>query len=167
MDLYLMRHGIAEDLDVHGGARDRDRRLTEKGVRQMRQIAQAMVELELEFDLILSSPFRRARETAEIVAEALGAERRLRFSDHLAVPPDSPKLLRQITTLRRVPERVLLIGHEPHLSELTALLVAGNPGLGITFRKGGLCRLAVKDLRADRCATLEWLLIPRQMLMMA
>ncbi len=167
MDLYLLRHGIAEPLAAHGGGCDADRPLTRKGVRRVRQIARAMLEMGLGFDRILSSPFRRARETAEIVVAGLGAEARLEFSDHLAVPPDSPKLLRHIATLRRPPKRVLLVGHEPHLSELTALLVAGRPGLGITFRKGGLCRLAVTGLHAGRCATLEWLLTPRQMMLLA
>lgn len=161
-----MRHGIAEAPDIHGSGDDRDRRLTKKGDRRVRQIAQAMKEMGLGFDLILASPFRRARETAEIVAEVLEAESRLKFSDHLAVPPDNLKLLRQITTHHPALDRVLLVGHEPHLSELASLLVAGSPDLRITFRKGGLCRLSVEGLHAGRCATLEWLLPPGQMLLM-
>ena len=166
MDLYLMRHGIAEAPETQSSGQDRDRRLTPKGVRRVRQIAQAMKEMGLEFDRILSSPFRRARETAELVAEGLEAESRLKFGDHLAVPPDNLKLLRQIATHRPALERVLLVGHEPHLSELTSLLVAGSPDLRLTFRKGGLCRLSVESLHAGRCATLEWLLTPSQMLLM-
>jgi phosphohistidine phosphatase SixA len=61
---------------------------------------------------------------------------------------------------------VLLVGHEPHLGELTSLLVAGQAGCGFTFKKGGLARLTTEALKAGRCATLEWLLTPRQMLRM-
>ena len=71
MMLYLMRHGLAVEPGSPGFKMDADRALTHKGRRQLRKIARAMKGMELEFDLILSSPFVRARQTAEIVAATL------------------------------------------------------------------------------------------------
>jgi phosphohistidine phosphatase len=60
-----------------------------------------------------------------------------------------------------------LVGHEPYLSELIALLIAGDAPVRITMRKGGLCKLSVDALQYGRCAVLEWLLTPKQMGLMA
>lgn len=159
--LYLMRHGIAEDLGAGGVTRDRDRRLTPKGARRVHGVAEGLRELEIEPELILSSPLVRARETARIVAEVLGIERRLEYSPHLAIPPDSPRLLQQLNALKPVPGSVLLVGHEPHLGELATWLVTGRDTPGIAFRKAGVCCLEVGHLQAGRCATLAWMLPPR------
>jgi phosphohistidine phosphatase SixA len=56
-----------------------------------------------------------------------------------------------------------LVGHEPSLSSLVSLLVSGDPGLGVSLKKGGVCKLSVEQLRNGRCATLEWLLSPAQL----
>ena len=65
---------------------------------------------------------------------------------------------------RRKPvlERVLIVGHEPYLSELVAFLLAGDAGLAMTLRKGGLCKLTVPQPIYSRGATLEWLLTPKR-----
>ena len=75
MDLYLLRHGIAVEPGSPGYAKDADRPLTPEGERKLGQIAEAMEALELSFDLILSSPYVRARQTAEIVAATLKARK--------------------------------------------------------------------------------------------
>src|ERR1035438_4666613 len=71
MNLFILRHGIAVEPGTHGYEKDADRPLTPEGERKLLQIAEAMEALDLTFDLILSSPYLRARQTAEIVAEAL------------------------------------------------------------------------------------------------
>jgi len=167
MDVFLLRHGIAEEPAARSGRPDSGRRLTDKGIQRVRQIARAMQELELEFDLILASPFPRARETAEIVAAVLHFEDRLQLTGHLAIPPSSSKLLGQINGTQPLPKSVLLVGHEPHLSGLASLLLAGTPSVELILKKGGLCKLEVSGLQAARCASLAWLLTPRQMLLMS
>lgn len=166
MELYVLRHGIAEDRQTWKGARDSERPLTLKGLERLHQIVDAMEALELEFERVLSSPFRRARQTAELVSDRLKLGAHLEFTPHLAIPPSSARLIEQINALRPLPASVLLVGHEPHLSELISLLVTGGPGLGLTLRKGGLAKLEVEGLQAARCGTLEWLLTPRQMRLM-
>lgn len=167
MELYLLRHGIAEDRQTWKGPRDSERPLTLKGLQRLHQIAAALQALKLEFDLVLASPFRRARQTAELLTDRLKLESRLQFSPHLAIPPASARLIEQLNAARPLPSSVLLVGHEPHLSELISLLVTGSPGLGLTLKKGGLAKLEVAGLQAARCATLEWLLTPKQMRLMS
>ena len=154
---------MRDDLDVEN---DSERQLTPKGKRQLRQTAAAMKKMGLRFDLILSSPYLRAKQTAEIVAESLKLKKQLKFSDALA-PDGSPKILiRQLNELKPAPENVLLVGHEPYLSRLISLLTTGGMDLVMDFKKGGLCKLETEKLSHDRCATLVWLLTPRQMKLM-
>ncbi len=166
MNFYILRHGIAVERGAPGYRRDSDRPLTSKGKRKMRRIAKTMRAMKLSFDLILSSPFARAKQTAEIVAESFKAGKRLAFSDELAVGGNPKELIEQIKHLTPQPQKILLVGHEPYLSGLISLLVAGNSGLPVALKKGGLCRLEIESLKYGRCATLEWLLAPAQMEMM-
>lgn len=163
MDLYIMRHGIAAARGAPDLATDRQRSLTEEGRTKLRKITRAMKAMELSFDLILSSPYLRAKQTAEIVAGELKARKRLELADELA-PGTSPKLfLERLRRSQMLPESVLVVGHEPHLSSLISLLLSGSPTLQIELKKGGLCKLAVPALKTERRATLEWLLTPKQM----
>jgi len=163
VNLYLLRHGLAVERGTPGFKTDAERPLTPKGKRQLRQIAAAMRSLDLEFNLILSSPFRRARQTAEIVAQSLGLKKHLAFSDELTPDGDPKALIQQLNELKPAPENVLLVGHEPHLSGLMMRLISGGATAGIELKKGGLGKLEIVVLRFGRCATLAWLLTPRQM----
>ncbi len=164
MNLYLLRHGLAVERGTHG--KDSDRALTPKGERKLWRIAEAMEALKLSFDVILSSPYKRARQTAEIIAEAFNARKHLDFSETLSPSGDAKKLIEHLADLSPEPNAVLLVGHEPYLSELISLLVAGERGASVVMKKGGLCKLEVESLRAGRCASLAWLLTPRQMALM-
>ena len=167
MEIFLLRHGLAVERGTRGFEDDATRPLTPKGRRQLRKTAAAMKQMELRFNLILSSPLLRAKQTAEIVAADLKIKKRLKFSNALAPGGDTASLFRQIERMKPVPERLLLVGHEPDLSRLVSLLVTGGAPLPMDFKKGGLCKLDVEKLSAGKCATLAWLLTPRQMKLMA
>jgi len=167
MKIHVLRHGIAVLRDDLNAEDDAKRQLTPKGKRLLRQTAAAMKKMGLRFDLILSSPYLRAKQTAEIVAEYLKMKRRLAFSDTLA-PDGNPKvLIQQLNELKPGPKNVLLVGHEPYLSCLISLLTSGGMDLLIDFKKGGLCKLETDKLRYEKCATLIWVLTPKQMKLMA
>jgi phosphohistidine phosphatase len=166
MNVYLLRHGLAADADIQNFAKDSDRPLTPKGKRKVWKIAEGMAALDLAFDLILSSPYLRARQTAEIVAEVFKARKRLEFSDTLTPGGSAKKLVELLKKLESPAADVLLVGHEPYLSELIALLVAGQIGFSVVMKKGGLCKLSTVSLRAGRCAALEWLLAPKQLVLL-
>src|ERR1051325_2682639 len=161
MKLYILRHGDAGDHPDPRFENDDERPLTRKGTQRTKALARALRQWEVTFDLILSSPLVRARETAEIVASGLRLKQRLECTDHLAPSGHVEKLVDHLNGLRPPPESALLVGHEPYLSNLISLLCAGGPRLWLTLKKGGLCRLEIEQLRAARCADLEWLLAPR------
>lgn len=166
MNLYILRHGIAVERGAPGFKTDADRPLTPKGRRQLGPIAAAMKSMSLDFSLILSSPFLRARQTAEIVAKSLKLKNRLAFSDALTPDGDPKALVRELNELKPVSENVLLVGHEPYLSRFIAHLISGGENIEIDFKKGGLCKLEADLLRSGRCARLAWLLTPKQMKLM-
>jgi phosphohistidine phosphatase len=161
MNVYILRHGIAVEPGTPGYSKDSDRPLVPKGERKLCQLADALEALEISFDLILSSPYLRARQTAEIVAEALKSRKRLSLTEELTPSGSPKKLVEFIHRIQPSPENVLLVGHEPYLSEFISLLLVGNTSLSVLMKKGGLCKLSTDSLKADRCATLEWLLTPK------
>lgn len=164
MNLFLLRHGVAMDRDPQSFPDDARRPLTLKGEDRVRLSCDAMQALELSFDAILSSPFLRARQTAEIVASALGLRRQMEFRDELAPAGDAKVLLRFINRMQPAPENLLLIGHEPYLSELLSMLISGHPDALIDLKKNSLAKLEIAGrLKHGRCATLNWLLSPRQL----
>ena len=170
MNLFILRHGLAADLGDPGlpkDLKDADRPLTPKGKQKLWRTTEAMQALELRFDVVISSPLLRAMQTAQIVTEALALRKKLILTDHLA-PGGSPKaLVEQINALSPRARNILLVGHEPYLSKLIALLTTGDPGAALELKKGGLAKLELKQLRCARCATLAWLLTPKQICLMA
>ena len=166
MNVFFLRHGLAVELDEFDYANDAARPLTPKGNKQLRTVATALHAMELRPDLIWSSPLVRARQTAEIIAEELKLKKSLAYVEELKPGGDEKKLIQTITRLKAVPENILLVGHEPDLSELISLLVTGHAGAGFALKKGGLAKLEVEKLRAGKCALLAWLLAPAQMKLM-
>lgn len=162
MNLFILRHGIAVEHGAAGYENDDERPLTSKGERKVWMIAEAMKALEISFDLILSSPLVRARQTAEIVAEALKAQKRLELTDTLAPQERAEPLIEYLSEQGAV-DNVLLVGHEPFLSRLISLLISGDSEASVLLKKGGFCKLSTGELKRGQCATLEWLLTPKQM----
>jgi phosphohistidine phosphatase len=166
MNLYLLRHAIAAPRGVSGYALDSKRPLTSDGAKKMRRVAKGMLALNLSFDHILSSPYVRAHQTSEIVVDVFKAKEKLKLTKHLTPSGNPEALLREVDSLPKPADHVLLVGHEPYLSRLISQLFTGQPDNAVTMKKAGLCLLAAESLREDRCATLEWLLTPRQLALM-
>lgn len=163
MDLYILRHAIAVSREDARFRRDSERPLTAKGTAKLRKVVRGMKALGLSFDLILTSPYVRARETAELVADGLGAATKVERTPNLAPDGDPRAVMTLIGSRRREGESILLVGHEPCLSRLISVLVSGDERTAITMKKAGLCRLAIQGPRYGRCARLEWLLTPAQL----
>ena len=159
MNLYIIRHAIAVDEGTSDYESDSERPLTDKGRKKMRQIAKGLRTLGVEFDLILSSPYVRARETAEILADVFKMKKKIAFSDNL-IPIAEPNLLIAEVNENHSMDSLAVIGHEPHLSSLVGLLTAESTKFDIRLKKGGVCYLSTDDLHHEHHATLEWLLTP-------
>lgn len=166
MNLYLLRHGPAEPRDIAPAHADRDRALTSEGRAKVRRIAEAMAAMELSFDRILSSPFVRARETAELVVAGLRPRRPVTLCDELAAEAEPADLPPYLAGLRPLPRDLLLVGHQPFLGALAALLLGSRCDRAVDFKKGGLAYL-VWETPPGGEATLVWLLTPGLMKRMA
>jgi phosphohistidine phosphatase len=160
MKIYLIRHSNAVDPGTPGYEDDSLRPLTEKGRDKMKSIASALKGLDLKPDLIVSSPYVRAQQTAEILAKVLKYKQELAFSDALVPMGNADNIIGEINEKYSVDELVL-VGHEPCFSTLISTLTAGNPDLAINIKNGGACCLSSDDLHTERKAVLEWLLTPK------
>ncbi len=163
MNLYVLRHGLAVEPGTPGYVKDTDRPLTPEGEFSLVAIAAAMIKLEIKFDIILSSPVKRARQTAEIIAQQLNRSEKIEFAKSLE-PQGSPReLINDLRQLKSAANNVLLVGHEPNLSEFISLLISGDSRSAVMMKKAGLAKLAVASLTEGRCAILQWLLTPKQL----
>ena len=166
MNLYFLRHGLAVERGEFDYANDAARPLTPKGKKQLRAAAAALGAMGLGFDVILSSPLVRARQTAEIIAAELGSKNRPGLADELKPGGTAKKLVQKIRGLKPAPANLLLVGHEPDFSELISRFVTGRAGGGFALKKGGLAKLEIVRLRDGKCAVLAWLLTPAQLKLM-
>jgi phosphohistidine phosphatase len=155
--LWLLRHGEAEP---HGTRADSERRLTDRGRAQSRAAGAALARLGAEFELALFSPKVRARQTAELAAEAWSDGERSRLQPHepLAAGFDAPQALDLLAGVG-ADGRVLLVGHEPDLSRLVADLAGGV----IDLKKGGLAVVRLDGTAGE----LVVLLRPRELALIA
>lgn len=154
MEIWLLRHAAAEDRSASG--RDADRTLTEDGHKRAREVARGLAELEPGIELVLTSPYWRARQTAESVVQALDLAGRLRETRALEPERDPAEILEEIRA--EGVESVLLVGHEPHLGALLGRLIAGRAGLEVPMKKATVARLSWSGSGA---ATLKALLPPK------
>lgn len=160
MKIYLIRHSNAVDPGTPDYEDDSARPLTEKGREKMRGIASALKALGVVPDRIVSSPYLRARETAEILARGLKYKSELVFSDTLVPMGNAASIIGEINEKFSVDE-LALVGHEPCFSALVGALTASAPGIEMDLKKGGVCCLSADDLKVERKAVLEWLLTPK------
>jgi phosphohistidine phosphatase len=157
-ELYILRHGIAVD-PGSTGMPDDERPLTEKGVKRMRQVADGLCTLDLNLDRIVTSPLPRAKATAEIVADALDARDRLETSKVLQTGSDAARVERWLRD--RAEDRLMLVGHNPTLSDLVSLLVLGaTMPLICDLKKGGIAALT-RRAGASGLYELAWVAPPR------
>ncbi len=139
MELYILRHAIAETAPNPPSGGDSKRRLTAEGADKMRRAAKGMQALDLKFDLIISSPYLRAKETAEIVADILREGKRVEVSALLEPEGNSKEFIEELKRKHGDKEQVLVVGHEPGLSRLISVLTSGNARTSIELKKGALC----------------------------
>jgi len=127
----------------------------------MKKVAKGLRHLELPLEWILTSPYRRAYDTAEIVAKELKRKKNLSITRTLGSEGDPKALIRYISQKFRSWESIMLVGHEPYLSGLIGALTSPTSKIGLTLEKGGCAKLTADSLTFGPCATLEWLLTPK------
>lgn len=157
MEIYLMRHGIAED--PVPGMRDAERPLTGEGKKKLREVLQAAKRAGVRPTNILSSPYRRARETAAIAAEVLSVHAELFLSQHFTPMAEPHKGWEEIRLFSSEPS-ILITTHEPFTGLMVAFLL-GVTHLPIDVKKGSLIRIDVDAAGPHPRGVLKWILTPR------
>ncbi len=163
MELYILRHGLAGEYGDPRYPDDSQRPLTAEGKRKMHQAALGMKAMGITFDMAFTSPYLRARQTAEIVCDQLDCSKALHITENLEPGRDPRRLIAEINEHDLKNKSVLIAGHEPFLSGLISYLISGSHIPQIEFKKGALCKLEVKELKYGRCAALHWLLTSKQL----
>jgi phosphohistidine phosphatase len=157
VELYFLRHGRAADAEAWQGD-DYDRPLTVDGRERMMREAKAIKRLVSSLDSIVTSPLVRARQTASIVAEALGIADRLVEDERVGPGFDLDRLA---AILRAHGDAALmLVGHEPSMSATIGRLIGGG---AIDFKKGSLARVDLSDASSS-AGKLIWLAPPKVLL---
>ena len=157
MELYLFRHGIAED--GKPGRSDTDRELTDEGRKKVTEVVKAARRAGVEPSLILSSPYKRAAETAELAAAGFDYKTGVLQTDTL-VPHGSPEKVWNELREHKDQTAILLAGHEPLMSHLVAYLLA-SPALRIEMKKAAMVRIDFEAMGAAPHGTLRWMIYPK------
>jgi phosphohistidine phosphatase len=156
MEIYLLRHAIAEN--ARPGMKDADRALTEEGREKLKRVLFRARGAGLKPGVILSSPYRRALETAAIAAESLAYRGKIVQTPALT-PDASPHQVWEELRARRDESAILLASHEPLMSATVALLL-GSPALNVDMKKAGLARIDCDHFGPEPKGVLKWLLTP-------
>jgi phosphohistidine phosphatase len=160
MMLYIMRHGLAEEPTPKGD--DSARKLTSKGADKIRKAAAGMRAMGLAFNATLTSPITRAMQTAEMVASEIGGAKP-RAVPELSTGASPMGALEALIKLR-LPENVLVVGHEPTLSRLASLMLTGSSeSVGIKLKQGSTIALEFPDRVERGVAKLRWMMTQRQL----
>lgn len=157
MQIYLLRHGIAEE----GGAGlpDSERALTAEGKKRLREVVGRTASTGVSPDLILSSPYRRAMETARIAAELFRHKHEI-LSTQALIPPSAPSDVWQEIRIHKDSASLLLVGHEPLFGMLAAYLL-GTPELQVDFKKGAIVAIELSEVGLRPRGILKWMLTPK------
>ena len=159
MQLYIVRHGIAVDREDPKCPPDPERYLTEEGIDKTKQVAKGVAALGITADLMLTSPYVRAEQTAEIFAGALEfAKQRVRRTD-LLLPGAEPSLLFRELAKEKQASSVFLFGHAPHLDDVIATALGSKKHL-TALKKTGVAFVELKRL-SPPIGALVWLAIPK------
>ena len=157
MHVYLLRHGIAEE--EHPGVGDADRGLTVDGRRKLRHVLKSVAEAGARPSLILTSPLKRAVQTAEIAGASLGYDGEI-LRTKVLLPASSPVSVWEEIRAHRSEEGLMLVGHNPLFDALGPYLL-GTPSLQMDFKKGAMLRVDIESFEAQPRGILRWYLIAK------
>lgn len=161
MQIYLVRHGDAIDRALAGVRTDDERWLTDEGREEVGWTARLLAKLEVEPDLILSSPLVRAVQTAEIIRDVTGPAREPALSEHLIHGGSFAGVLNDIAS-HGSPRKVVLCGHMPSIGEMVGWLAWNERLAGPRMRTGAVARVDLPDDSViPGWGDLRWLIPPK------
>jgi phosphohistidine phosphatase len=156
MIIYFLRHASAGQhmLDPR---KDEKRPLDKEGVEQCGHIGRALAALDVQVDAVITSPLKRATQTASLVANEIGYEGKLHISDGLRPGAAFADFAKMMGAFERL-DAVMVVGHNPNLSEFVSRMISGGAGKGaVDLKKGAVARLEVERQRG----VLQWCITPK------
>jgi len=159
MKIYVVRHGIAIDREDPKCPPDPERYLTEEGIKKTKRVAAAVAALGAKPDLMLSSPYVRATQTAEIFATALDyPKQKIRHTD-LLLPGAEPTLFFRDLAKDKQSSTLFVFGHAPQLDDLIAAALGSKHHI-TSLKKAGVALIELKRV-SPPSGQLIWLAPPR------
>jgi phosphohistidine phosphatase len=156
MNVYFLRHASAGSHKANLAADER-RPLDPDGIQQCVVIGRALAALEVKVDVVISSPLKRATQTAELVAREIGYEDRIEFSDALR-PEADYRAFEQLLQSQAKKDEIMVVGHNPTLSEFLSLLISGGAShTAVELKKGAIAKVPVDG----NSTPLQWCFTPK------
>ena len=161
MDCILLRHGIAEDREVWKGPEEK-RPLTKEGVRKTFKAVTGLKHLGIQPTHLLSSPYTRAWETAQIAAELFNVAADIQVCEELLFHRSPADLLPVLSKLPK-DSCVICVGHEPHLGEAAGVMIFGKTADTLSLKKAGACGVEFSGKPQAGKGILKWWLTAGQL----
>ena len=156
MNIYFLRHASAGSHKANLAADER-RPLDADGIQQCAVIGHALAALQVKLDTVISSPLKRAQQTAELVAREIGYEDRIEFSDALR-PEANYRAFEQLLQSYAKKDEIMVVGHNPTLSEFLSLLISGGAShTAVELKKGAVAKVPVDG----NSSSLQWCFTPK------
>ena len=156
-EIYLIRHGVAEERG-EAWPDDTKRPLTERGIARLKKEARGLARLDVSFDVVLTSPLVRARQTADAVASTFDPRPPIVVIESLSPGGTYQAVLADLEKQTRR-SRLALVGHEPGIGEFAARLAGSRHPF--EFKKGAVCRVDIETLPPAGSGALRWFLTPK------
>jgi phosphohistidine phosphatase len=156
MTIYFLRHASAGQRVINP-KKDEQRGLDEDGIQQCRHVGRALAAMEIQVDAIISSPLKRASQTAALVANEMGHEGKLQLDPALR-PEASFSQFRELLARYAKADAVMVVGHNPNLSEFLGRSITRGAGRAeVNLKKGAVAQVETKR----NSAVLRWCLTPK------
>jgi phosphohistidine phosphatase len=163
MEIYVIRHSIANSLGAEGTTRDEDRALTKDGIERIEAVAKGLKAMGIAPEYILTSPYLRALQTAQALQKGLGLTKNfLVQTPNLAITGNPEQVMEEVNLHYPAVKQIFLVGHEPGLTELIGLLVSGNPNLGLKVGRASVTCLHIHQPLESEAAELAWKMTAKQ-----
>lgn len=161
MQLYIVRHGIAIDREDPKCPPEPERYLTEEGVEKTKQAAKGLAALGVTGDLLITSPYVRAVQTAEIFADALDYSRQRIRRNEILLPGSEPTLLFRELAREKQASSIFVFGHAPHLDGAIAAALGSKKNV-TSMKKAGVALIELKRI-SPPMGVLAWLATPKML----
>lgn len=155
MEIYLMRHANAGEQKLNP-AKEAKRPLDKLGIEQSHDVGRALAAINVMVDAIISSPLRRATQTAAVVANEIGHEEKV-LTDPALRPGAPYEEFQELLRRHSRKDAIMVVGHNPTMTEFLNKLINGG-GQGVEFKKGAVAKV---EKEGRRPAVLKWCMPPK------